>query len=76
MGRKISIDECAAELGISRRSVRRLITTGALTAYHVGNLPKLVRIDTDDLDKLLKPLVPGHAPSPIKAPAPTSKPRR
>ena len=69
MGRKLTIDQAAEELSISRRSLRRLITSGDLPAYHLGSLPQIVRIDSDDLDKLLNPLVTSQHSSPAQAPA-------
>jgi excisionase family DNA binding protein len=72
MGGKVSIDDAAAELGISKRIVRRLITAGDLVAYRVGSLPQITRIDVDDLDKLLNPVPVGNNSPPAKA-APKSQ---
>jgi excisionase family DNA binding protein len=52
-----SIDGAAEELEISKRSVRRLITTGELPAYRIG--AGTVRIKAEDLEKCLKPIVPN-----------------
>lgn len=46
--KKISLDAAANELGVSKRSVRRLITSGQLKAVRIGNT-SLIRIDRDDL---------------------------
>lgn len=51
MGKKISLDATAEEAGVSKRSIRRLVSSGKLRAYRIGNV---VRIDTDDLAKLLE----------------------
>jgi excisionase family DNA binding protein len=56
MPRLISIDVAAQELGISRRTVRRLISSGELPAYKVG--PGSLRIKVADLDKVMVPVVP------------------
>jgi excisionase family DNA binding protein len=52
----LTIDQAAEKLGISRRSVRRLISSGELRAYRVGE--RSVRVDFNDLDAVLKPVVP------------------
>jgi excisionase family DNA binding protein len=56
VGQKISPNAAAEELGISLRQVRRLISSGELRAYRVGKC-SIIRIDTDDLAALLKPVV-------------------
>jgi excisionase family DNA binding protein len=56
MGKKITLNATADELGISLRSVRRLITGGKLRAYKIGK--HSVRVDVDDIDKVLKPVIP------------------
>lgn len=48
----------ADEMEISLRTVRRMISSGQLRAYRIGNT-KAVRILREDLDKLLKPVVPN-----------------
>lgn len=58
MGQKISLDAAADELGVSKRSVRRLISGGELRAYRLGK-SSLIRIDRDDLEKVLQPVVPN-----------------
>jgi excisionase family DNA binding protein len=57
MANKISMSAAGDYLGVDKRTVQRLIATGKLPAYRVGN--KLVRIDIDDLEKMLKPVLPG-----------------
>jgi excisionase family DNA binding protein len=56
MGRKLSLDAVAEELGISKRSVRRLISSGELRAYRIGRAA--IRIDSDDLAAVLTPVIP------------------
>ena len=56
MGRKISLETAADELGVSKRTVRRLISGGELRAYRVGK--QSVRIDVNDIAAVLKPIVP------------------
>jgi excisionase family DNA binding protein len=58
MGQKISLDAAAVELGASKRTVRRMITSGKLRAYRIGD-SSLVRIDRDDLAKVLRPVIPN-----------------
>jgi excisionase family DNA binding protein len=58
MGKKLTLDQAADELGTSLRTVRRLVSTGQLPAVKVGN-SRLIRVDRDDLDKLLKPVTPN-----------------
>lgn len=60
MGKKITMNAAADELGISLRGVRRLISSGELKAYRVGR--QSVRVDVDDIQTALKPIVPdGNA---------------
>lgn len=56
MGRKISLETAPDELGVSKRTVRRLISGGELRAYRVGK--QSVRIDVNDIAAVLKPIVP------------------
>jgi excisionase family DNA binding protein len=58
MSRKITIEAAANELGVSRRSVRRLITSGQLRAFKIGR-GSLIRIDRDDLASVIHPVVPN-----------------
>jgi excisionase family DNA binding protein len=59
MGRKLSIDDAADELGVSKSSVRRMISTGELKAVRIGTGRRVVRIDRDELDKVVHPVVPS-----------------
>lgn len=56
MGQLLTIQQAHERLAISKRSLRRLISTGELPAYRVGSLPQAVRIDSDDLDTLCRPI--------------------
>lgn len=46
-----SIGEAAARVGVSTKTVRRWIASGQLAGYRVG--PRLLRIDPDDVDRML-----------------------
>jgi excisionase family DNA binding protein len=54
----LSIDEASDELGVSRRTLRRLISSGKLPACKVSR--NLVRIKTEDLEQVLSPITPNH----------------
>ena len=54
MGQKISMDAAADNLGVNKRTIQRLIAIGELPAWRVGT--KIVRVDADDVAKLLKPM--------------------
>jgi excisionase family DNA binding protein len=55
MGQKVSLDEAANHVGMSKRSIERLIERGQLAAYRVADI-RAIRVDLDDLEKLLKPI--------------------
>jgi excisionase family DNA binding protein len=55
------MDDAADELGVNKRTIRRLIDSGELPAYKVGS--KLVRVDADDVAELLKPIRPCNGTS-------------
>ncbi|MBA8964761.1 excisionase family DNA binding protein [Rhodococcus percolatus] len=44
----------AEQFGVSERTIRRRIADGSLRAYRMG--PRMIRIDTDQLDEVLRPL--------------------
>jgi excisionase family DNA binding protein len=50
----ISLDAAAEQIGVSKRTIRRLVADGRLPAYRVGS--RVVRIDSADLDALLTPI--------------------
>jgi excisionase family DNA binding protein len=57
MGKKLTLAEAAETLNTSKRTVRRLISSGKLRAYYVAGT-RIIRIDADDLAKLLRPVTP------------------
>jgi excisionase family DNA binding protein len=50
----ITIAEAAERLRVNPRTVRRRVADGHLTAYRVG--PSLIRLDSDEVDALLRPI--------------------
>ncbi len=50
----VSINETAAHLGCTTRTVRRYISEGRLTGYRLG--PRLVRLDMSEVDAMLRPI--------------------
>lgn len=60
MGQKITLAETAERLGVSKDSVRRLISSGQLRAYRIGSQYS-IRVDTDDIAAVLTPIVPKGA---------------
>lgn len=59
MGKKLSIDQVAKDYNISRRSVRRYIAEGRLTAIRVG--PHMIRLDAEQVARELGEPVTGGA---------------
>jgi excisionase family DNA binding protein len=55
MGQKVSLEAAAKHVGMSKRSIERLIESGQLPAYRVADI-RAIRVDLDDLEKLLKPI--------------------
>src|ERR1700739_348733 len=54
MGNKITLEQACDELGISKRSLLRLISSGQLAAVGIGNRQRnnrMIRINRDDLEK-------------------------
>ena len=49
-----SINEAAARLGVTRRTVYDWINQGVITGWRVG--PKLIKVDADELEKLITPV--------------------
>jgi excisionase family DNA binding protein len=60
MGKKLSLDTAADHLEVSKRTLRRLISDGILPAYRLGRT-RVIRVDADDLQKALRPVVPSGA---------------
>jgi excisionase family DNA binding protein len=48
----VTIKDAAQYLGITTRTLRRLITAGDLPAYRLGD--RLIRLDQGDVDALLR----------------------
>ncbi len=56
MGKKISLDAAAEVLGVHKRTVRRLVSSGQLAAYRVGKTT-IIRVDSNDVAAMLTPVV-------------------
>lgn len=53
--RLVSVDDAAAQLNVSTKTIRRRIADGQLTAYRLG--PRLIRVDMDEAERrLLRPI--------------------
>lgn len=50
----VSVQKGAEYSGLSDKTIRRYIANGQLTGYRIGR--KLIRVDLDELDALLKPI--------------------
>jgi excisionase family DNA binding protein len=50
----ISLDEAAEFLGVSSKTIRRLVSSGDLRAYRAGK--RLVRLRSSDVESFLKPI--------------------
>ena len=48
----VSVDEAAAVMSVSAKTIRRRISDGTIPAYHCGNRP--IRIKLDDLEAALE----------------------
>jgi excisionase family DNA binding protein len=55
MGQKVNLEAAAKHVGMSKRSIERLIESGQLPAYRVADI-RAIRVDLDDLEKLLNPI--------------------
>jgi excisionase family DNA binding protein len=58
MGNRLSLDQVATQLGVSKRTVRRLISSGELPAVRVGT-SSIIRVDADDLAAIVHPVTPN-----------------
>ena len=54
-----SIASAAEIYGVSSKTIRRWIAAGRITGYRFG--PRMLRVDLDELDSLLRPLAAGGA---------------
>lgn len=52
--RYVSLQDAAAHIAVSPRTIRRMIAEGRLTGYKAGN--RLVRVDINELDQALRPI--------------------
>lgn len=50
----LDIVAAADRLGVSTKTIRRMIARGELPAYRVGS--KIIRLETADVDRLLRPI--------------------
>ncbi len=57
MGKKLTLDQVADELQMSKRAVRRLVSQGLLKAYRIGQ--NVIRVDSDDIPAVLRPVTPN-----------------
>ncbi len=57
--RYVSINETAAYLGVTERTVRQMITDGRLVGYRMGN--RFIRLDLDEIDAAMRPFGGGVA---------------
>jgi excisionase family DNA binding protein len=55
--RLAGITEAAEYADVSARTVRRYVSDGRLTGFRVG--PRLVKIDLDELDRIIRPIPAG-----------------
>lgn len=49
-----SLPDAAEQYGVSSRTLRRYISAGRITGYRFG--PRMLRVDLDELDAMLRPL--------------------
>ena len=52
-----SLIEAAAHIGVSEKTIRRMISDGEITGYRMG--PRLIRVDLHELDALMRPIPPA-----------------
>lgn len=49
-----SLTLAADYLGVSEKTIRRMISDGTITGYRMGR--RLIRVDLDELDALMRPI--------------------
>ena len=55
--RRVTISDAAAILGVSKPTIRRLIASGQLPAYRIGNGARpTIRLDVADVQAVARPL--------------------
>lgn len=52
--RLVSLAEAADYAGVAPRTIRRYIAAGRVTGHRLG--PRLIRVDLNELDALLRPI--------------------
>lgn len=55
--RLATLADAAAYAAVNPKTIRRRISDGSLTGYRMG--PRLIRVDLDELDVLLRPIPAG-----------------
>ncbi len=58
--RWVTLDAGAEYLGISRKTLRRLVSSGQITGYRAG--PRLIRLDISEIDAMLAPIPTAATP--------------
>jgi excisionase family DNA binding protein len=58
--RLVAVQGAADYAGVHPRTLRRWIAAGLLTGYRAG--PKLLRVDLDELDAMLRPIPTAGGP--------------
>ena len=58
--RLVSLATAATYADVSTRTLRRYISQGRLSGYRVG--PRLVKIDLNELDRLVRPIPTARGP--------------
>lgn len=58
--RWVSLADGAEHLGVSEKTLRRMISSNQITGYRAG--PRLIRLDLAELDALLSPIPTGSTP--------------
>ena len=54
-----SLTNAAEQYGVTTKTLRRWISAGRITGYRFG--PRMIRVDLDEIDALLRPLATGGA---------------
>lgn len=59
---RITIGDAARILGVSKDTIRRMISAGELTAYRIGSGSRApIRLDVDDVEQLARPIATVRA---------------
>jgi excisionase family DNA binding protein len=57
--RPAPIKTTSEQYGVSEKTLRRYIAEGKITGYRLG--PRLIRVDLDEIEALLKPIPAAKA---------------